>query len=258
MAITAVPAHTDGTVLDPSAKSSVSSVACPELTRVTSCIVSCGGTAICHVAVSTHRLDHGFGRTAGGRTPPRAPRVASGTRGEGFTQGHVAHELDWSLCKVNRIEKGDVTVSRTDLLALLEFFGVDDDEQVDELVRAARSSRQRGWWDEPRYREHVTPAMLQLFQYETEATAIRFFQPTLVPGPLQTRAYAQRSWISGRTTCPTPIARVAARGAAAARGALPRREDPPDICFIFDESVLRRAGRRVEGDGRAAPRPARA
>jgi len=171
----------------------------------------------------------------------RAAREASG-----FTQQHVADELDWSLSKVNRIEKGDVTVSKTDLLALLELFGVDNDSLIEELVRAARSSRLRGWWDEPRYREHLTSAMLQLLQFETEATAIRVFQPTVVSGPFQTRAYAQAVLDFWQPELSSHV-REARLDTRLRRGEqLLGRADPADIYFIFDESVLHRPVGGVE------------
>ncbi|BCB82337.1 helix-turn-helix domain-containing protein [Phytohabitans flavus] len=182
-------------------------------------------------------------------TSPEPPAVArrrvrlalrAAREARGFTQQHVADELDWSLSKVNRIEKGDVTVSKTDLLALLELFGVDDDELIDDLVRAARSSRQRGWWDEPRFREHLTPPMLQLLQFETEATAIRVFQPTLVTGPFQTRAYAQAVLDFWQPEL-SSVVREARLETRLMRGEqLLSRADPPDIYFIFDESLLHR------------------
>lgn len=164
----------------------------------------------------------------------------------GFTQQYVADQLDWSLSKVNRIEKGDVTVSKTDLLALLELFGVDDDELVDELVRAARTSRQRGWWDEPRYREHLTPAMLQLLQFETEATAIRVFQPTVVNGPFQTREYAQAVLDFWQPELPSSVRGVRLETRLRRGEQLLNRPDPADIFIIFDESVLHRPVGGVE------------
>jgi transcriptional regulator with XRE-family HTH domain len=160
---------------------------------------------------------------------------------KGFTQGHVAQELDWSLSKVNRIEKGDVTVSRTDLLAMLEMYGVADSTQVDDLVQAARTSRQRGWWDVPRYREHMTNAMLQLLQFESEASAIRFFAPTLIPGILQTPAYTDFVLDFWKDEMPDPATREIRREARTRR-----REQviegahPPQYFLILDESVLYR------------------
>lgn len=159
---------------------------------------------------------------------------------KGFTQMYVAEALDWSLSKVNRIEKGDVTVSRTDLLAMLELYGVDDQERIDDLVQGARRSRQRGWWDEPRYREHHTPAMLQVFQFEGESTVIRHFHPTLISGLLQTPKYAEailNFWSEDLSEMERAV-RLETR--------LRRREhvlevpDPPDYLFVLDESVLHR------------------
>jgi transcriptional regulator with XRE-family HTH domain len=165
----------------------------------------------------------------------RAAREATG-----FTQGHVAEELDWSISKVNRIEKGDVTVSRTDLLALLELYEVTDQELIQDLVRAARTSRQRGWWDEPRFREHLRAPTLQLFQFESEATTVRVFQNTLVPGVLQTREYAEfviGFWNHSLTETDR-AARFEAR--MARREHFLGLEDPADYLLILDESVLHR------------------
>jgi transcriptional regulator with XRE-family HTH domain len=108
-----------------------------------------------------------------------------------LTQGEVAEELEWSLSKVSRIENGEVSVSGTDLRALLALFEITDSAEVDELTRYGRAARKRGWWDEARYRAHLTPAYLKLIQYESEASVIRCFQPTLFPGVLQTPDYAR-------------------------------------------------------------------
>jgi transcriptional regulator with XRE-family HTH domain len=159
---------------------------------------------------------------------------------KGFTQGHVAVELEWSLSKVNRIESGDVTVSRTDLLAMLELYGVNDRDQVDDLVRAARTSRQRGWWDEPLYREHLTPAMLQLLQFESQASAIRFFHPTLLPGVLQTPAYAEFVLNFWNRELSDADRRVRFDARMRRRDQVLGRPDPPNYYLVLDESVLSR------------------
>jgi transcriptional regulator with XRE-family HTH domain len=159
---------------------------------------------------------------------------------KGFTQGHVAEVLDWSLSKVNRIEKGDVTVSRTDLLAMLELYGVSDQQRTDDLVQAARTSRQRGWWDEPQYREHLTPAMLQLFQFEGEATAIRVFQTTMIPGVLQTREYATHVMSVWAHDLPQPDRAARLEMRLRRRDHVFNRPDVPHYLLILDESVLHR------------------
>ncbi len=157
-----------------------------------------------------------------------------------LTQQQVADGLDWSLSKVNRLEKGEVTVSRTDLLALLEMYGVVDAAVIEDLVGAARRSRQRGWYDEPRYRETLTTAMLQLYQFEPEATVIRFYSSTLIPGLLQTSAYAQYilDFWQQELTESVRTARLETR--MHRRSQVFDREDPPDYLLILDESVLHR------------------
>lgn len=159
---------------------------------------------------------------------------------KGFTQGEVAKRLDWSLSKVNRIESGDVKISSTDLQALLRLFDVTDDDQVRRLAADAKASRQRGWWDEPRYREHLTPPTMQLLQFETEASAIRVFQPTLIPGLLQTPEYAD--FIVNLYTSDLPEATRAARLdiRMRRRNQVFGRPDPPRYFLMLDEAALHR------------------
>ncbi|WBB98618.1 helix-turn-helix transcriptional regulator [Solwaraspora sp. WMMA2080] len=156
----------------------------------------------------------------------------------GLTQGKVADALDWSVSKVNRIEKGSVSVSTTDLRALLELYGVVDADRAVRLLRDARTSRLRGWWDEPRYREHLTPAMLQLLQLEGEASAIRVFQPTLIPGLLQTREYGEFVLNFWRSELPEADRALRLEARLRRRDQVLDRPDPPEFHLVLDESVL--------------------
>jgi len=108
-----------------------------------------------------------------------------------LVQGDVARMLGWSLSKVQRIESGDVGVSSTDLRALLGVYGVDDVTVIESLARDAAISRRQRWMVPAAYRDHLTPALRQLLQFEGEATAIRAYQPFLFPGVLQTPTVAE-------------------------------------------------------------------
>jgi transcriptional regulator with XRE-family HTH domain len=159
---------------------------------------------------------------------------------KGLTQGQVAETLDWSLSKVNRIESGEVTVSTTDLRALLGLFGITDAGRVEQLLDDAKASRRRGWWDEPKYREHLSPAMMELLQFETEASAIRVFQPTLIPGVLQTHAYAEivlNLWEDELSDADRAV-RLEIR--MRRRDQVFGQADPPHYFLVLDESVLLR------------------
>jgi transcriptional regulator with XRE-family HTH domain len=155
----------------------------------------------------------------------------------GLTQGKVAEALEWSLSKVNRIESGEVTVSNTDVKALLALFDVTDVQQVESLLGDARTSRQRGWWDEAPYREHLTPATRQLLQFESEATAMRVFHPTLIPGMLQTPAYAEHILNFWNEHLPEQDRSARLEVRLRRRNQVLGREDPPHYYLVLDESV---------------------
>jgi transcriptional regulator with XRE-family HTH domain len=164
-----------------------------------------------------------------------------------LTQQQVADALEWSLSKVNRIESGDVTVSNTDLRALLELFDVTDAKTVDRLVEDSRAARRRGWWDEPTNREHLTAATLQLLQYESEATIIRAFQPTLIPGLLQSRAYAESILGYWREDVSDDARAVRLEIRLRRAQQVLDKSDPPKYLVVIDESAVWRevGGRRV-------------
>jgi transcriptional regulator with XRE-family HTH domain len=154
-----------------------------------------------------------------------------------LTQGQIAEAMEWSLSKVMRIEKGDVSVSASDLRVLLDFLEVRDPVEVKQLITDARTSRSERWSTDPDYREHLTPATAQLLQFEAEATAIRHYTNVVVPGPLQTPAYAA-AMFSGYVhdlSEETIRARIEVR---LRRRELFYRPDPPDYLAILDESVL--------------------
>lgn len=157
----------------------------------------------------------------------------------GWTQLQVAEALDWSLSKVSRVESGDVTVSTTDLLALLGLFKVTDAPTVHRMTADAKAARRRSWWLEPELQEHLTPATVEMFQLEAAATKIRTFQPVLIPGLLQTREYADS--ILGSLEMLTNRQRDARLQARLRRTArVLDRPDPPGFSILLDESVLLR------------------
>jgi transcriptional regulator with XRE-family HTH domain len=163
----------------------------------------------------------------------------------GLTQSQVAEALDWSLSKVQRIEAGEVSMSSSDLKASLALYGITDTEQINKLVAVARATRPRrsGWWDEPRYRPHMSQAFRELLQFEREAAEIRVYNPSLVPGVLQVPAYARAIfdfWVEeGELTPEGRDVRLEMR--------MRRREFFLDhsssvrYFLVLDESVLRRS-----------------
>ncbi|HEY7174844.1 MAG TPA: Scr1 family TA system antitoxin-like transcriptional regulator, partial [Micromonosporaceae bacterium] len=154
-----------------------------------------------------------------------------------LTQSQVAKAMDWSLSKVIRIEKGEVNVSPSDLKVLLEHLEVTDQATVEELLEDVRLSRTERWTISAADREYITPAMLQLAQFEADAVQLRYYNNLLVPGTLQTEAYARTILGHSGLDSASIERRVAFR--MRRRERVERSSDPP--CFVLlDESVLLR------------------
>ena len=156
----------------------------------------------------------------------------------GYTQSQVSDEMEWSISKVMRIENGEVTVSVNDARSLLLYLGVTDRERVDHLLQLARDARKREWWDEPRYREHVPPALRKLIQFETEARSIYYFFPMIIPGPLQVPDYARAILRSHFGEQERPVAEARLEARQRRRQSFLNRRDSPAVRLLLDESVL--------------------
>src|SRR5437762_11737792 len=72
-----------------------------------------------------------------------------------------------------------------------------DDERGKALLDMARDIREPGWWQ----RLDTLPTKYATYiAYESEATGLRHFEPSLIPGLLQTEAYARSIITIGRET----------------------------------------------------------
>jgi transcriptional regulator with XRE-family HTH domain len=167
-----------------------------------------------------------------------------------LTQTDVANAMEWSLSKVIRIEAGEVAVSASDLLRLLPYLDIADSAEVDQLKADARASRQQRWSIDPRHRQHLSRATLELLQYEQEATVIRYFHPQLIPGILQTPDYAAAIFRSYTDPINEEHVQVRMEARLHRRDRVLGTSDAPDYLVILDEAVLHReiGGPAVMGD----------
>ncbi|MEU5851608.1 helix-turn-helix domain-containing protein [Saccharopolyspora shandongensis] len=99
----------------------------------------------------------------------------------------AADELECSESKIRKIELGDVPTKRAELDALLRFYEASQ-EDVDEVKTLAKGANQRGWWQA--YRGAVPRWFRRYVGLESAAVEIRTFETELIPGLLQTEAYA--------------------------------------------------------------------
>ncbi|KPI01169.1 hypothetical protein OK074_5579 [Actinobacteria bacterium OK074] len=112
----------------------------------------------------------------------------------GFDQSDAARFIHQSRSKISRMEDGITSGRPAEVLLLLDRYGVTNEAEREHLVWLALNSNHRGWWlNYPElsegYRNHIS--------LEDDATYIQGWQPTLVPGLLQTAAYAEQAIILG-------------------------------------------------------------
>lgn len=104
----------------------------------------------------------------------------------GMTAEEVAGRLMVSQSKISRLENGRRSISPRDVRDLCEVYGVVDERVRAGLMEMARESRQRGWWHE--FGDIPYSVYIGL---EAEASSIRAYESSFVPGLLQTREYAE-------------------------------------------------------------------
>lgn len=152
----------------------------------------------------------------------------------GLTQRLAAETLEWSLSKLIRIETGTVSVSVTDLRALLQLYGIDDQQVVAALEAAARGSKGPSWWAP--YNDVLTTTYAQYLGFESAATSIRSYHPVIIPGHLHTQDYAM-ALLQPRVD-PERAERVV--DLRIARQERTFDEGGPHASFVLDELALRR------------------
>lgn len=166
--------------------------------------------------------------------------ILAARKAKDLTQTEVADAMGWSLSKVMRIEKGEVNIAQSDLRLLLAFLGIEDEVRVQQLLADARQARQERWTVDTRDRHLLTPGMIKIFQFETEATTVRHFQNFVLPGILQTRAYAEAIFALIRPKPDPEVVAARVKSRLRRREEILLRDSPPNYLVALDESVLRR------------------
>lgn len=159
----------------------------------------------------------------------------------GQTLEHVAEFMQRTNGTISRFENGVYPVRRPDMMAMLDLYGVNDPRQRDGLLKLGESAWQTGWWDG--YAD-VSDEFIDFVWLEEVAAEHWLFDNTLLPGILQTKAYAEATI---RTVEFDGSEQRIERGVELRleRQKLLKRDQPPVIRSILDEAVLRR---RVSSD----------
>jgi transcriptional regulator with XRE-family HTH domain len=171
----------------------------------------------------------------------RRRRLAAELRGIRESKGRsgesVAAALRWSPSKISRYERAKTGLRPPDVERLLDYYQITGAHR-DLLLALAEDAAHKGWWEE--FADILSEDYRQFIGLEHEATSIAIWHVDVVPGLLQTDAYARHIISSyGRVEPIAPgmigrLVRVRMR-----RQQVLNREGL-QVSVVLDESILRR------------------
>jgi transcriptional regulator with XRE-family HTH domain len=149
--------------------------------------------------------------------------------------GHeLARILDWAPSKVSRYEGGQRTPSELDVAVFVTSCGVKR-EELERLLKLSREA-DATYWVRP-YNEQLPDELRSLMLQESSATAIRSYEPLVIPGLLQTEGYARAIFEWAARNDKEGIELLV--NARISRQSLLRRRMPPQCTFYIHEHALR-------------------
>jgi Domain of unknown function (DUF5753)/Helix-turn-helix domain len=156
------------------------------------------------------------------------------------TGGQVSRGIGWSPTKISRAESGHESIPPPEVEKLLDFYGVEDPLRG-RLLELAEDATQRGWWED--YADTLTPEYLEFIGLEAEAVSSLQWQADVIPGLLQTEAYAQQQNRAYQTAVvPTTPPSVFDRSIQVRMRRQARLTHEPvlQLSVVLDEAVLLR------------------
>jgi transcriptional regulator with XRE-family HTH domain len=153
----------------------------------------------------------------------------------GLTIETAARRFGRSPGWMSTTENGLQPIRVDDLTDLLDFYGIGAGPLRESLLHLAAQGRRRKNWERA-YEGRISAAALDLASLEADSAEIRTFQPSLIPGLLQTEGYTRAVMAAGLPSASRDTdALVAFR---MARQAVHARPDPPRYRAIIGESAL--------------------
>ncbi|GAA2212731.1 helix-turn-helix transcriptional regulator [Nonomuraea monospora] len=155
----------------------------------------------------------------------------------GLNGVQVSQALHWSTSKLSRLETGQVAPSAKDVARLLKHYDALGEES-DLLLELAGNHVPKGWWES--YSDILAEVALEYIGLEDGARVISAWHNNVVPGLLQTRAYAMelaRLYRAVELATPTQIER---RTRVRMRRQQLLTDDRVTYTAVVEEATLRR------------------
>ncbi|MDT0443906.1 helix-turn-helix domain-containing protein [Streptomyces johnsoniae] len=101
----------------------------------------------------------------------------------------AADRLECGHPKISQIETGRRGIRQVDLTLLLDLYGVDDEHLRADLKRLAREIHRVDWWTSAG--PMLRGTLKDYLTLEADSECVRVFEAMVIPGLLQTEAYAR-------------------------------------------------------------------
>ena len=160
--------------------------------------------------------------------------------GLGKSADRVAAALKWSPSKISRYELARTGLKPDDVERLLDYYGVGGVRREYLLGLAADAAR-KGWWED--FTDELSPDYQQYIGLEHEASSVAIWHVEVIPGLLQTPAYARHivtNYGLIEPIAPGLIERLVR--VRMQRQLVLAREPLAQLSVVLDESIL---GRRI-------------
>ncbi|MFG1847618.1 helix-turn-helix domain-containing protein [Micromonospora carbonacea] len=160
-----------------------------------------------------------------------------------LTMEQAAERLDRARATLHRIENGaeHVRFRQADVQQMLDLYGASAEDSELLLAMTAATRENKNWWHD--YIGSGLPRWFQLYiGLEAGASHIRQYEAELVPGLLQTPAYAEQVFRmpGGAIDAEATEEQRRAIQLRTERQTLLTRFSPPQLSVIINEAVLRR------------------
>ena len=146
----------------------------------------------------------------------------------------AANALEWSEAKIWRIETGQTALRSLDVEAMCRVYGAPQN-LARGLMVLAKETKARGWWHS--YGDAILEGFDLYIGLEDSASQLWWYASELVPGLLQTEAYARTVIQPGGWSAEETERRVRMR--IARQALLTRVTAAPTVRVAFSEAVLR-------------------
>lgn len=154
----------------------------------------------------------------------------------GLTAEAAAARISRSVTALTRMERAESSLDPLKVEPLLRLYGVDE-AVAQQFLAQVKEANRPGWWQ--RYHDVLPPGFTVYVSLETGAAQIRSYEPTVVPGLLQTPRYCRACLKFGfPDASPDELSRMV--DLRMERQHLLTRQDAPMLWVVMDEYVFAR------------------